>query len=490
MLSHLQTIFAEHADRNAFCIDDRFFTYRELADEVGNMRVALRQCHETHIGLVANDDIYTYASILALWMEGKSYVPLHPLQPIKRCEDIISQVGIRTVIDSSETTRYHHVDVIRPQSVDHHPESFYDETSYDCSRMAYILFTSGSTGRPKGVCITMGNVAAFMDAFFALGIQLYPDDRCLQMFDLTFDMSVGSYLAPLLRGACVYTVAPGKIKWQEVYRLMDEYELTEAQLVPSVIHYLKPYFDEISAPSMRYALFAGEGLPADDVAGWQRCLPNAEVWNVYGPTENTVYSTGYLIPRHVPVEEHNGIVGIGQAMRRVKTMVVDEQGRRLPTGIKGELCLAGPQLTPGYWHNEAKNREAFFDFAGERWYHTGDICQLQSNGNLLYLGRKDSQVQIQGYRVELSEIEHVARGFYGEQVAAVALAEGNGSDNTTIGLAVETRNREDDQPLLEHLRQFLPQYMLPTSIYHIQPFPQNASNKIDRRKIKELIALN
>ncbi len=490
MLSQLQSIFAEHADRNAFCIDDHFFTYRDLADEVGNMRMALRHVDGNHVGLVANDDIYTYASILALWMEGKSYVPLHPLQPIRRCEDIIGQVGIKTVIDSSDTTRYHHVEVIQPQQTDYYPESFYDETHFDADRMAYILFTSGSTGRPKGVCLTMGNVASFVDAFFALGIHLYPDDRCLQMFDLTFDMSVGSYLAPLLRGACVYTVAPGKIKWQEVYRLMEDYELTEAQLVPSVIHYLKPYFDEICAPSMRYALFAGEGLPADDVAGWQRCLPNAEVWNVYGPTENTVYSTGYLIPHHSPMEQHNGIVGIGTAMQGVETMVVDHRNRPVEAGTRGELCLAGPQLTPGYWANEAKNRESFFTQGGQRWYHTGDICEQVADGNLLYLGRMDSQVQIQGYRVELSEIEHVARGFYGEQVAAVALAEGNGSDNTTIGLAVETRTHEDDRPLLEHLRQFLPQYMLPTSIYHIKPFPQNASNKIDRRKIRELIALN
>ena len=104
--------------------------------------------------------------------------------------------------------------------------------------LAYILFTSGSTGRPKGVSITFGNINAFIEGFEALGLQLNEDDRCLQMFDLTFDLSVGSYLPPLLYGSCTYTVKPGRVKWQEAFRLIDEYKITSALMVPSVIHYL------------------------------------------------------------------------------------------------------------------------------------------------------------------------------------------------------------------------------------------------------------
>ena len=413
LLLQLTDTFTRNAGRNAFCIDDTFFTYQELINRIGAIRVRVRETADTHVGLVANDDIETYASIFALWMEGRSYVPLHPLQPLKRCEDIIAQVGLHTILDSSEETRYSGHNVILTRTIEPDGSAFGDAPLYEDDHMAYILFTSGSTGHPKGVCITMGNVAAFADAFADLGLQLGTDDRCLQMFDLTFDMSVGSYLMPLLSGACVYTVKPGRIKWQAVFSLMERYRLTEAQLVPSVIHYLRPYMDEINAPEMRYCFFAGEGLPLDDVLAWQRAVPNAEIWNVYGPTENTVYSTGYRISAD-QTDHRNGIVSIGQAMRNVSTLIAGPDGQPLPAGQTGELYLAGDQLTPGYWHDEAHNAAAFVTVNGRRWYRTGDLCELTSDGVIRYCGRLDSQVQVQGYRVELGEIEHVARQFFSD----------------------------------------------------------------------------
>ena len=487
LLVHLQQTIAEHAQNHAFCIADRYYSYQQLLQEVGNVRFAMRNREEENIGLVVNDDLYTYASILALWMENKSYVPLHPLWPIRRCEDIVGQVGLKTIIDSRKGgTSLASAEVLHPETFTPHHDSFFDPVCYEEDKLAYILFTSGSTGRPKGVAITIGNVAAFEDSFFSLGIELTQEDRCLQMFDLTFDMSVGSYVAPLLCGACVYTVAPGSIKWQEVFRLIDDYQITEAQLVPSVIHYLRPYFDEIDAPAMRYVLFAGEGLPAEDVRLWQKCVPNARIWNVYGPTENTVYSTFYLIP-HDNIREVNGIVCIGKDMKHVETLVIDDAGTPLTHGEKGELCLSGRQLSPGYWRNTEKNNEAFFTLNGRRWYRTGDICSVDASGEIMYYGRKDSQVQIQGYRVELSEVEHVARHYFDDAPNTVALPVDDGNGNTAIALVIEAERQCPDDVLMAHLRQYLPAYMLPSRISYISPFPLNSSNKIDRKRIKEMI---
>ena len=487
LLVHLQQSMAEHAQASAFCIADRYYTYQQLLQEVGNARHVLRNREENNIGLVVNDDLYTYASILALWMEGKSYVPLHPLWPMRRCEDIIEQVGLKTIINSrNDGVSFASTDVLYPENFEPHHHSFFDSISYNEDKLAYILFTSGSTGRPKGVAITIGNVAAFEESFFSLGIELTQNDRCLQMFDLTFDMSVGSYVAPLLCGACVYTIAPGSIKWQEVFRLIDDYEITEAQLVPSVIHYLRPYFDEIDAPAMRYVLFAGEGLPAEDVKLWQKCVPNAKIWNVYGPTENTVYSTYYLLP-HDNVREVNGIVCIGKDMKHVQTLIIDDNNIPLPQGEMGELCLSGRQLTPGYWRNSEKNNEAFFTLNGRRWYHTGDICSVDTSGEIMYYGRKDSQVQIQGYRVELSEVEHVARRYFNNAVNVVALPIDDGNGNVAIALAIEAEKQQDDDVLMSYLRQYLPSYMLPSCISYINPFPLNTSNKIDRKLIKQMV---
>ena len=472
-----------HTSQNAFCIDDKMWTYGQLMKRVAAIRCAVREC-ESIIGLVANDDLNTYASILALWMEGRCYVPLHPLQPLQRCNDIISQVDIKTILDSGESTRYDSKGVIMTAQL---PDAEKLDAPCEVGKdaPAYILFTSGTTGRPKGVPVTFGNVEAFLEAFALLGISLLPEDRCLQMFDLTFDLSVGSYLPPLIAGACVYTVRLSSIKWQEVFRLMDDYRLTVTLMVPSVIHYLRPYLSELSAPDLRYSLFCGEALMVDDVVPWKQVASHATVWNVYGPTENTIYCTAYRVGSH-NIKQHNGVVSIGKAMLHTHTMIVDSEHQKVAQGETGELCLAGDMLTPGYWNDDEKNRQAFFSDGKRRWYLTGDICREDENGDIEYVGRSDSQVKIQGYRIELSEIESVARRYYEQQTAVVAVVLGE-QNNQTINLVVECNDDGSSEQLQDFLRQYLPTYMLPSRVVFMPVFPQNANNKIDRKRIKESI---
>ena len=277
----------------------------------------------------------------------------------------------------------------------------------------------------------------------------------------------------------------GCIKWEESFRLLDEYALTITFMVPSVIHYLKPYLQEIEAPQLRYSLFAGEALTTDDTLPWQQAVPQAEIWNVYGPTENTIYCTGYRLPQQ-QVKQHNNIISIGQTMKWSDTMIVDEARQPVNEGTIGELCLSGEQLTPGYWQDNEKNQAAFFNHEGRRWYLTGDLCMADRDGDIMYLGRKDSQVKIQGYRIELSEIESVTRRFYNRQTAVVAVVTGQ-QGRETISMAIE---REDDHSCLEleaYLKTYLPSYMIPSKIVFMPTFPQNMSNKIDRKRIKELI---
>ena len=480
----------EDTSRNAFCINGTFFTYQDLAEVVSKIRSVLCDVPAKHIGLVANDDLETYASILALWFEGKCYVPLHPAQPIERCNDIIDQVGIEMVLDSSKETRYEGVKVTMTRQLSLIDEPMAAPCTADDSELAYILFTSGSTGRPKGVPITRGNVGAFVTAFRDLGFRLTADDRCLQMFDLTFDLSVQSYLLPLLNGACVYTISFDRIKYQAVFELLDDYHLTFTMMVPSVIHYLRPYLDELHIEELRYSLFAGEGLNLDDVDSWARSVPNAAIWNVYGPTECTIYCTGLQYIRGGENRNVNGIMGIGRAMKDVHTIVIDDNGRACKPDEKGELCLAGPQLTPGYWADEEKTRTAFFLHEGQRYYKTGDVCAMNATDDILYYGRKDSQIKIQGYRIELSEIEHVARKYFDERNAVVALPVYDRCQNCQIHLAVEQGKADSEVGLIDYLHRYLPHYMIPVAVHELGRFPQNASNKIDRKKIAELIQAN
>ena len=487
VINPLLNTLVQHKEKRAFCIDDKFYTYGDLAKAISKIRHALRGVAEKNIALAVNDDLETYASIFALWLEGKSYVPLHPLQPINRCLDIVSQVGMKTVLDSSAETRYEGLNVVMTRQLPFEKPVL--EAPLACAEgdLAYVLFTSGSTGRPKGVRITRGNVAAFVEAFQELGITITEEDRCLQMFDLTFDVSVQSYLIPALQGACTYTVSPKQIKYQAVFSLLDEHKLTFSFMVPSVIHYLSPYLDEIHVPEMRYSLFAGEGLPVEDTERWSKCVPNAAIMNVYGPTEDTIYCTCYRYERDKTCKEVNGIMSIGRAMKGVRTMIVDDACRAVGTGEKGELCLAGAQLTPGYWGDEERNKESFFIRDGLRYYKTGDICAMDEEGDIAYYGRKDSQVKIQGFRIELSEIEYVARKFFDDRISVVALPVYDQNRNCTIHLAVENKKEGEVERLLQYLRKYLPAYMIPQEVNFIPRFPLNMNNKIDRKKIAELI---
>jgi acyl-coenzyme A synthetase/AMP-(fatty) acid ligase len=308
------------------------------------------------------------------------------------------------------------------------------------------------------------------------------------MFELTFDLSVMSYLVPLLKGACTYTIPKDKIKFNYIFELMDEHGLTAALMVPSILQYLRPYFDEIDAPKMKYSLFCGEALPLDVTEEWSKCLPNAEISNVYGPTENTIFCTSYVFNRQKENKDHNGILCIGKPMAGVETVIVDNDNNILPKGEKGELCLAGKLLTPGYWKNEEKNKEAFFvtdcNNKPTRFYKTGDLCVEDPNGDYMYLGRIDFQTQIQGYRVELSEVEFHVKAFL-DKINAVAIAFTNKIGNTEIGLVIES-NEMDLKKLFDYLKEKLPSYMIPTQTRFEKTFPLNINGKTDRKVLKQL----
>lgn len=479
-------------DRNAFCINEKFYTYQEFASYVSTVRkrVLDRRNNSNNVGLVVNDDIETYASIFALWLVGKSYVPLHPNQPLERCIDIIKQVDTDLVLDSSTVSRYSQDLILSTSAIDSSAvaELEYDKTISDES-LAYILFTSGSTGKPKGVQISRGNVAAFMASFWKTDIQINESDRCLQCFDLTFDVSVQSYLVPLTKGACVYTIPHDQIKYSYVYGLLEDHKLTFGAMAPSMLRYLRPYFDEIDADSMRYCIVTAEASPDDLIREWNNHIPNADIFDFYGPTEATIYCTYYKVPKANPSKTLNGMLSVGKSMPGMTAIIIDENYNILAPKEKGELCVAGPQLTPGYWDNPEKNKEAFFEkeYNGEilRFYHTGDLCYFDEDGDIMYSGRLDFQAKIQGYRVELGEIEFHAREYLkGKNAIAVAFT--NTSGNTEIALFIEGSESSTEE-LLSYMRTKMPSYMIPTRWKFISDFPLNANGKIDRNQLKELL---
>ena len=498
MLEKIKLSCEKFSDKNAFVIEGKSFSYRQVAEITSKIRSILQLEHSTNeqlIGVIESNDIETYCSIYACLFTGKTFVPLNPENPLDRNLDILKQTEIKTILSaqsSDKITALAHaagVNMVYAKSLPNTDINL-EILQIPENTNAYILFTSGSTGVPKGVPLTRKNLFSFMGAFFALGYQVDENDKFLQMFDLTFDLSLMCYIAPVCIGACVYPIPLEGIKYTHIYNVMEEEQITFALMVPSILAYLRPYFEEIHFEKVKYSLFCGEALYEDISKEWQKCIPNALVQNVYGPTEATIFCLTYDLSKDVnKIKSVNGIVCIGKPMMNMEAIVVDEHNHPLPKGEKGELCLTGNQLTSGYWKNPEKNKEAFFtqlvNGTEKIFYRTGDLALQDDDDDFIFSGRIDNQVKIQGFRVELSEIEHHAREF-AKQNQVVAVAYTNKIGNQQIHLFVEDFNGKFEE-LDNYLKLKLPQYMVPSSISTLKLFPLNINGKVDRKALKLLL---
>ena len=491
VLKPLLDCIERFSERNAFCINKRFYTYKEFGEYISKIREALvnSQYDNNKVGLVINDDIETYASIFALWLEGDCYVPLHPNWPLERCLDICGQVELDLILDSSNQTRYENVTVIKTGELSYLDSYLKPVLNVPEDDLAYILFTSGSTGKPKGVQLMRKNVGAFMDSFWKTGIEITEEDRCLQCFDLSFDVSVQGYLVALTKGACCYTVPYGKIKYIYASSLIEDEKITFGSMAPSMLRYLKPYFGEFDASSLKTCILTAEACPIALMEDWYQCATNTEIYDFYGPTECTIYCTFYKLTKGVKNKELNGIISIGKPLANCIGLILDEAGNELPTGAKGELCIAGDQVTKGYWKNQEKNDSSFFlknvNGVQMRFYHTGDLCYKDEDGDIMYSGRLDHQAKIQGFRVEMGEIEYHAREYLGG-TNVVCLAFDNKDGLTEIAMFIES-TEFDSSKMMAYMKTKMPGYMIPTRLYCVPVFPLNANDKVDKNILKSMI---
>jgi amino acid adenylation domain-containing protein len=469
---------------DAFCISEIKYSYAQFKERVFTIASAIQKkgiCNK-NIGVFTQNHLDTYASFYACWISGNAYVPIHHSYPESRVADIIDQASISLTIgvDKAGYTEsgLEYLDTLSLKNEGFHLDNFYRHSAND---LMYILFTSGSTGKPKGVQICYENLNAFMEHAYDLQMGLKTGDAYLQMFELSFDLSVVSYVLPLQNFGTIYTVSDQNIKYLEIYRLLEEYNINYAIIVPSVLAMLRPYFEDINLPHLRNVALSGEAVPLKLTEEFQQCCPNAQFHNYYGPTECTIFCTSYKIPRaHIP--SMNGIVSIGKATLNQISKLIKEDGSEASTDEKAELYLGGTQVSLGYVKNKELTEVSYLTIDNTRFYKTGDLVIQKEDGLLYYLGRKDQQVKIQGYRIELMEVEHLCKQALKTETAVVAIKDERGFDS--LVLFVKNDHQLDINTMLSTV---LPKYMTPSVIVELEEFPLNDNGKLDRKALKQRI---
>jgi D-alanine--poly(phosphoribitol) ligase subunit 1 len=485
-------------ERKAFYIRETWFSYGELASVVAEIQSQLSASSvgDDHVGIYLEDDIYTYASILALWMTGKAFVPVNPKFPLARNRKIMEQMEMKLLLHSLQIPDELMIPGCKRLATarKHLPSGRFPVLhDFDREKDAYLMFTSGSTGDPKGVRISFANLNSFIRDF--IDYQAYafiPDDRFLQIYDLSFDASVHCYVVPLVVGASVFTVPPDRIKYLAAFKLMKEKELTFVKMPPSTLSYLRNYFSSVHLPALKYLLLGGEAFPVQLVEEFESSVPNALIQNVYGPTEVTINCLIY--DWNAPGsgrKRHNGIASIGRGFGTNRLMVLADNQQSATPGEVGELLVAGEQVSPGYWKDMNLNKRAFLTVVQEgincRYYRTGDLVFMDDEGDMLFLGRNDEQIQVRGYRVELGEIESLAREWLGG-INVVATGIEKEAGEMKIFLFIESVDADTLQ-LREHLSEHLPPYMIPDEIVDLKSFPRLVSGKTDKKALIERFSL-
>jgi amino acid adenylation domain-containing protein len=341
---------------------------------------------------------------------------------------------------------------------------------------AYVLFTSGSTGRPKGVVITHGNTAHYFGLLDAR-YDFTPRDVFSQTFDLNFDCALFDMFCAWGAGATALVVpAPA---YRELPAFLAERGVTVWFSTPSSIDLVRR-MGGLSAgamPGLRWSFFAGEALMCRDAADWQRAAPGCTVENLYGPTELTVTVAAHRwSDETTPGLAVNGVVPIGAVHDGHEHLLLGDDGQ--PVDGEGELCVAGPQLTPGYLDPQDEIGR-FLERGSRRWYRTGDRVRVIEHGQLAYLGRLDSQVQVQGWRVELGEVEHALRACGVHDAVAVGLPSGG----STELFAFYTGSPVATAEIARRLRRLLPDGVIPRHFQHLAELPLNANRKVDRSRL-------
>jgi len=446
------------------------------------------------VGLLVERSFSMMIGLLGILKAGGAYLPIAPDNPPERIRYLLQDAGVTVLLVQQKTSQLVSFEgkVINLETPDTYRGSAENPAVINrADDLAYVIYTSGSTGRPKGVMVehrSVVNRLHWMQSAYPIG----PDDVLLQKTPYYFDVSVWELFWWAMTGAKLCFLRPGGEKIPMV--LLDtirRQRVNVLHFVPSMLNVFLEYLDGRDAAtlaglsSLRRVFASGEALMPAHVRKFNELLGSktgARLTNLYGPTEATVDVTFFDCPTGNDFDR----IPIGRPIHNTQLHVIKD-GRAAAIGEPGELCLAGVGLARGYLNNPALTAEKFTDnplCPGERIYHTGDIARWLPDGNVEYLGREDHQVKIRGLRIELGEIENTIREFPGVSDCVVIVKRYSESVILIVAYVVE-RTAVDFALLKNHLKDRLPDYMVPSHFERIGEIPLTATGKADRNALPE-----
>ena len=467
-------------------------TYGSL--QIQARRLAHRICNLTQgrnvlVALCAERSTQSLVGVLGILKAGAAYLPLDPNAPEQRQRLILKDAGASVLVVQRHLRSqlpFVNERVIELEDAGEAGGDPVDPASLptpELDHLAYVIYTSGSTGRPKGVEVTHRALLHSLAA--RLKFYEEPVDRCLLTFPLAFDGSITGIFWTLLHAGTL--VIPSEDSYRDprqLAALISRHQISHVVWVPSLYDVVLRDSPPASLGSLRVVVAAGESLSVNIVHRHHERVPEATLYNEYGPTEATVWSTVY----RTNGTEQGMRVPIGRPIANSTIYLLDAEMQPVPIGVVGEICIGGASLARGY-HNQPRPTDAKFVanpyLPGTRMYKTGDLGLFRPDGNIEFIGRADHQVKIRGYRVELGEVEAVLRDLPGVHDAVAILKENPPTDSSLIAFVTSDRSPGSASPHLQELmRRRVPPYMVPAAVIVVDALPLLPNGKVDRHALK------
>ncbi|MED4721878.1 non-ribosomal peptide synthetase [Bacillus atrophaeus] len=482
-----QDLFEEQVlktpDQIAVICNDQSLTYRELNKKANQLASVLQSkgvSKESIIGVMVDRSLEVIIGMMGILKAGGVYLPIDPHYPIERIEYMLQDSQAKWLLSKrteKELPQFAgEVLYLDEEHLFQGEESNLDRES-EPNDLAYIIYTSGSTGNPKGVMVEQRSLVHFLSI---MREKLKDNQSFLFLASVSFDISLLEICIPLTQGSKVVIATEGQFATKELAHLVKEHKVDLWESTPSRMELILS--DPEGAEFLRdlkAILLAGEAFSIDLIEKI-RSISEAQILNIYGPTETTLCAA--LKDLSTAKE-----VTIGKPNPNYRSYVLNKYSQMKPWGMPGELCVAGVAVARGYLGKSKLTDEKFVPnpfVAGETMYRTGDLVRWLPNGELEYLGRMDHQVKIRGYRIELGEIEAQLKR-HPEISRAVVVDQVDGNRKLLAAYYVSDKKIPFEE-LRKYLNNKLPEFMIPEKMIQVKEIPLNPNGKVDRKRLLDL----